>query len=54
MSREHDIDRIMEIIIISADEDDDDYDDDVTSESTVTCDDNDVIKGIGLIVSESV
>ena len=53
-SREHEMDSIMESIIINADDDDDNYDyDDDTSESTVTCDDNDDIQGTGPIVSDS-
>ena len=50
MSREHEMDSVMEKIIINA-EDDDDNDD--TSESTVSCDDNDDIQGVVPIVSDS-
>jgi len=49
MSREHEMDSVMERIIINADDDDNDD----TSESTVSCDDNDDIQGVGPIVSES-
>jgi hypothetical protein len=45
MSREHEMDSIMERIIINADDDD-------MSESTVSCDDNDDIQGVGPIVSD--
>ena len=48
MSREHEMDGVMERIIINADDDDDD-----TSESTVSCDDNDDIQGAGPFVSDS-
>ena len=48
--REHEMDSVMEKIIINAD--DDDYNDD-TSESTVSCDDNDDIQGVVPIVSDS-
>ena len=51
MSREHEMDSVMEKIIINAD-DDDDADDDDTSESTVSCDDDD-IQGVVPIVSDS-
>jgi hypothetical protein len=48
MRREHEMDSVMESIIINADDDNDD-----TSESTVSCDDNDDIQGVGPIVSDS-
>jgi len=47
MSREHVMD-VMERIIINAD-----YDDDDMLESTVSCDDNNDIQGVGPIVSDS-
>ena len=47
------MDSVMEKIIINADDDDDDYDNDDTSESTVSCDDSDDIKGVVPIVSDS-
>jgi len=55
MSRQHEIDGVMEKITINADDDDgeDDDDDDDTSESTVSCDDNDDVRGVGPIVSDS-
>jgi len=46
MSREHEMASVMERILINADDDD-------TSESTVSCDDNDDIQGAGPIVSDS-
>ena len=46
------MDSVMEKIIINADDDDDDDNDD-TSESTVSCDDNDDIQGAVPIVSDS-
>jgi len=46
MSREHEMDSVMERIIINADDGDD------KSESTVSCDDN-YIQGAGPIVSDS-
>ena len=49
MIREHKMDSVMERIIINADDDDDDD----MSESTVSCDDNDDIQGVGPIVSDS-
>ena len=52
MSREHEMDSVMESIIINADDDDDDDNDD-KSESTVSCDDNDDIQGVVRIVSDS-
>ena len=52
MSREHEMDSVMEKIVINADDDDDDDDAD-TSESTVSCDDNDDIQGVVPIVSDS-
>ena len=48
--REHEMDSVMEKIIINADDDDDNDD---TSESTVSCDDNDDIEGVVSIVSDS-
>ena len=51
MSREHEMDSVMERIIINADEDDDDAND--TSESTVSCEENDDIQGVGPVVSDS-
>ena len=48
--REHEMDSVMEKIIINADDDDDNDD---TSESTVSCDDNDDIQGAVPIVSDS-
>jgi len=50
MSREHEMDSVMERIVINADDDDDDNDD--MSESTVSCDNNDDIQGVGPIVSD--
>jgi hypothetical protein len=49
MSRENDMDRAMERIIINADDDDNDY----MSEYTVSCDNNDDIQGVGPVVSDS-
>jgi hypothetical protein len=49
MRREYEMDSVMERTIINADDDDNDD----TSESTVSCDDNDGIHGVGLIVSDS-
>ena len=49
MSREHEMDTVMEKIIINADDDDNDD----TSESTVNCDDNDDIRGVVPVVSDS-
>ena len=51
MSREHEMDSVMERITVDADDDDDDNDD--TSESTVSCEDNDNIQEVGPIVSDS-
>jgi hypothetical protein len=48
MSREHEMDSVMEGIIINAD--DDDYND--MSESTVSCDHDDV-QGVGPVVNDS-
>jgi hypothetical protein len=50
MSREHEMDSVMERIIINADDDDDNDD---MSESAVSCDDNDDIQGFGPIASDS-
>ena len=44
------MDSVMEKIIINADDDDDNDD---TSESRVSCDDNDDIQGVVPIVSDS-
>jgi len=52
MSREHEMDSIMERIIINAYKDDDDDDDD-TSESSVSCNNNDDIKVVGPRFSDS-
>jgi hypothetical protein len=49
MRREHEMDSVMERIIINAD----DGDDDDTSESTVSCDGSDDIQGGGPIFSDS-
>ena len=46
MSREHEMDSIMERIIINADNDD-------TSESTVSCEHYDDIQEVGPVVSDS-
>jgi len=48
MSREHETDSVMERITINADDDDDD-----TSESTVSCEDNDDIQEVGPVFSDS-
>ena len=48
MSRQHEMDSVMERITINADDDDDDM-----SESTVSCDDNDDVQGVGPIISDS-
>ena len=50
VSREHEMDSVMERIIINIDDDDDDDND--TSESTVSCDENDDIQGDGSIISD--
>jgi len=47
---EHEMDSVMERITINADDDDDNDD---TSESTVSCKDNDDIQEVGPIVSDS-
>jgi len=54
MSSEHEMDNIMERIIINTNDDDDDNDDnDDMSESTISCDDDDDdIQGVGPIVSD--
>ena len=49
MSREHEMDSVMERIIINADDDDNDD----TSESAVSCDDIDDTQGVVPIVSDS-
>ena len=49
MSRKHEMDTIVERIIISADDDDNDD----TSESTVSCDDSDDVQADGPVVSDS-
>jgi len=46
LSRDHEMDSVIERIIINADDND-------TSESTVIRDDNDDIQGVGPIVSDS-
>jgi len=46
MSRDHEMDSVMERIITNAD-------DDNTSESSVSCDDNADIKGVGPLFSDS-
>jgi hypothetical protein len=51
MSREHEMDSVMERIIINTDDDDDDDDD--TSESSVSCVNNGDIPGVGPIFSDS-
>ena len=51
MSREHDMDGVMERLTFNGD--DDDNDDDDMSESTVSCDYNGDIQGVGPIVSDS-
>ena len=53
MSREHKMDSVMERITINADDDDDHDDNDDTSESKVSCEDNDDIQEVGPNVSES-
>jgi len=53
VSREHGMDSGMGRITINADDDDDDDDNDDTSESTVSCEDNDDIQEAGPIVSDS-
>jgi len=52
MSREHEMDSVMERITVNADDDDHDDNDDNTSESTVSCEDDD-IQGVGPVVSDS-
>jgi len=49
MSREHEMDSVMETFKSNADDDDNDD----TSESTVSCDDNDGIRGVCPIISDS-
>ena len=51
MSRDHEMDSVMERIIINVDGDDDDDAD--TSQTTVICDDNYLIQGVGPVVSDS-
>ena len=53
MSREYEMDSVMERIIINDDGGDDDDDNDDTSESTISCDDNDETKGVDPINSDS-
>ena len=53
MSREHKMDSIMERITINADDNNYDNNDD-TSESTVSCEDNDDTQEVGPIVSDNV
>ena len=50
MSREHEMDSVTERITINADDDDNDD----TSESTVSCEDNDDIQEVGPVVSDVV
>jgi hypothetical protein len=50
MNREHEMESVIERIIINANGDDDDNDN--TSESTVGCYDNDDTQRVGPIVSE--
>ena len=52
MSREHEMDSVMEKITINADDDDDDDDNDNTSESTVSCEDDDT-QEVGPVVSDN-
>jgi len=52
MSREHEMDSVMEKITINADDDDDDDDNDDTSESTVSCEDDDT-QEVSPVVSDS-
>ena len=52
MSREHEMESVMEKIKINADDDDDDDDNDDTSESTVSCEDDDT-QEVGPVVSDS-
>ena len=49
MSREHEMDSVMETFKSNADDDDNDD----TSESTVSCDDIDGIRGVCPIISDS-
>jgi hypothetical protein len=49
MSREREIDSVMDRIIMNAD----DNDNDDTSTSSVNCDDTDDIQGVGPIFSDS-
>jgi hypothetical protein len=49
MIREHEMDSVMERIIINTDKDDDDD----TSESSGSCSDNDDINGVGQLLSAS-
>jgi len=57
VSSEHEMDSVMERIIINTNDDDDDDDDNYdTSESTVSCDDDDDdddIREVGPIISDS-
>ena len=46
------MDSVMERITVNADDDDHDDNDDNTSESTVSCEDDD-IQGVGPVVSDS-
>ena len=52
MSRDHEMNNVMERIIMNADDYDDDDDDD-TSEPSVSCDDNDDIQGVGPLFCDS-
>jgi hypothetical protein len=49
MSRQHEMDSVMERITINADDDDNDD----MSESTVSCEDNDDKQEVGPVVSDS-
>jgi len=49
LSREHEMDSVMQRIIINTNDDDDDD----TSESTVSCEDNDDIQVVCPIISDS-
>ena len=52
--REHEMDSVMEKIIINGDDDEDDDDDnDDTSGSTVSCDDREDVQGVVPVVSDS-
>ena len=51
MSREHEMGSVMERITINADDDDNGNND--ISESTISCDNNGDIQGVGPIISDS-